>query len=263
MTTRPERPPIPDRDPTAPTTLAGASRVAGGGLVFWAAVQLAAVVLERQTAALALVQAGLAEWGAGRMGIAWSDPLAAMPTSGAIGRRAARGAALGGAAGVAVIGMALATRGATMVPAEPSVELLGVGLFASSLAAVRDELLLRGVVLRLTRGLLPAWASLLACGAAAAAARFGVEGTLTAATAAEALRGIALGALWLHDRGAWIACAANASWMWTLGSIAHGGLVDVRFASEPDGGASALVVLAAVTLIAAVLLRPRSKQDAA
>jgi hypothetical protein len=257
---KPERPPIPDRDPTAPTTLAGASRIAGGGLVFWAAVQLAAVVLERRAAALALVQAGLAEWGAGRMGIAWSDPLAAIPTSRAIVRRATRGAALGGAAAFTVLGVSLATRGAAIVPGEPAIGLLGVGLFASSLAAVRDELLLRGVVLRMTRGLLPVWASLLTCGAAAAAARFGVDGTLTTSAAAEALRGIALGALWLHDRGAWMACAANASWMWTLGSMAHGGLVDLRFASDPDGGTIALAVLAAVNLVAAILLRRRSNQ---
>jgi hypothetical protein len=260
MRMTPQRSPIQALDPTAPTTIAGAARVAGWGLLFWGAVQLAAVVLERQAAALALVQAGLAEWGAGRMGIAWSDPLAPMPTSGAIARRAARGAALGSAAAAVVILIALATRGAAMVPNAPSVGLLGIGLFASTLGAVRDELLLRGVVLRMTRGLLPTWVSLVACGAAAAAARFGVDGLLTASVAAEALRGIALGALWVHDRGAWMACAANASWMWTLGSIAHGGLVDVRFATEPDGGTSGVVVLAAAAIVAAISLRRRSSE---
>jgi hypothetical protein len=241
-----------ERDSTAPRTLAGAATVAGWGLVFWGTVQLAAVLLERRTAALALVQAGLAEWGAGRMGITWSDPLAPTATSGQVARRVGVGAALGGATAVAVIVVALATGGALVAQGTPGVGLLGVGLFASVLAAVRDELLLRGVVLRTTGGLLPRWASLLACGAAAAAARFGADGTLTHSMAAEAMRAIALGGLWLHDRGIWMACAANAAWLWTLGSMAHGGIADVRFAAEPDGGTGTIAVLTAAALWAMI-----------
>jgi hypothetical protein len=246
-----------DRDPTAPATVAGAAKVTGWGLAVWGGVQLAAQWLERTPMALALVQAALAEWGSGRMGIAWSDPLAPAPSPGAIGRRVARGAAAGGAAAVLVMGTALATRGATIENSPPSLELLAVGLLASALAAIRDELLLRGVVLRVARGLVPTWACLLACGAAAAAARFGVDGTLTASVAADGLRAIALGALWVHDRGAWMACAANASWTWTLGSLAHGGVAEVRFATEPDAAASSLVVLAMAAFVASMSIRRR------
>src|SRR5208283_215789 len=154
-------------------------------------------------------------------------------------------AALGAAAAVLVVASSLATRGASVVSSASlgaSIELLGVGLFASTLAAVRDELLLRGFVLRATRGLLPTWVCLLVCGAAAAAARFGVDGGSPVSLAVEGLRGIALGAFWVGDRGAWTAFAANASWMWTLGSLAHGGLFDVRFVVEPDQTVAALAV---------------------
>jgi MYXO-CTERM domain-containing protein len=240
-----------DRDPTAPRTLSGAARVAVTGLVFWAAAQLAALLLERRWAALAIVQAALAEWGGGRVGITWSDPLAPLPTMRAVAIRAVRGAALGTAAATAAVVSALATHTASMVPSMPRAGLLAVGLFASSLAAVRDELLLRGFVLRTIRGLLPTWVALLACGAAAAAARVGVEDTLTPVViVGAALRGIALAGIWVRDRGVWAAWAANTAWMWTFDSLAHGGLVDVTFSTPPDGAPSSIAVLAVAALVA-------------
>jgi hypothetical protein len=250
-----QRSPMSDGDPTAPDTVAGAMKVAGWGVVLWGAVQLAALVLERSATALSFVQAAVAEWGAGRLGIAWSDPLGTLPTAAAILRRAARGAALGAAAALAVILAMLATHAAALGGSAPSIELLAVGLMTSVLAAVRDELLLRGVVLRSTRGLMPTWASLAVCGAAAAAARFGADGVFTVSIAADTVRGIALGALWVRDRGAWMASAANASWLWTLGPIAHGGLVDMRFATEPNDGRIALAVLAVCALVAGLARR--------
>jgi hypothetical protein len=109
---------------------------------------------------------------------------------------------------------------------------------------VRDELFLRGIVLRATRGLLPAWAALAACSAAAAAGRFGAEGVLGLSLIVEALRGLALASLWIRDRGAWMAVGAGAAWTWTLQSVVRGSLLDVRFASEPDAGVPALITAA-------------------
>jgi hypothetical protein len=240
-----------DRDPTAPRTLSGAARVAVAGLVFWAAAQLAGLLLERRWAALAIVQAALAEWGAGRVGITWSDPLAPLPSTRAVAKRAVRGAALGMAAATAAVISALATHTASMVPSMPSAGLLAVGLFAASLSAVRDELLLRGVVLRTTRGLLPTWAALLACGAAAAAARVGVEDGLTPVViVGVALRGIALAGIWVRDRGVWAAWAANTAWIWTFDSLAHGGLVDVTLGAPPDGAPTSIAVLTIAAVVA-------------
>jgi hypothetical protein len=236
--------PLPERSEAA--------KIAGWGLLFWGAVQLAGALLDRYATAMLAIQAVIAEWGAGTIGIAWSDPLAPAPSTDAVVRRAAGGALFGASAAVLVVLVALATRGASHAATPPAVETVVLGLLVSSLAAVRDELLLRGVVLRLARGRLPAWTGLLVCGAAAAAARFGVSGAVGLALAVEGLRGVALGALWMRDRGAWMACGANTAWMVTLGPIVHGGLVDVRFAVEPDAGLPALVVTAVVALAASL-----------
>ena len=246
-----------DADPIAAPTLREAGRVAGWGLAFWGAIQLASAVFTKNATALVAVQAALAEWGAGRVGIAWSDPLGAAPSWPVLGRRAGTGVALGGSAAALVVTVALITHAAAMATSHAAVSALLVGLVVATLAAVRDELLLRGVVLRVTRGLWPTWGALAACGAAAAAARFGVDGVLSLALLVEALRGVALGALWVKDRGAWMAVGANAAWTWGLGSVVRGGLLDVRFSTEADAGVPALVVLAAAAVAAFVWARPR------
>jgi hypothetical protein len=246
--------PAPAGDSIAATTLPEAGKVVGWGLAFWGVGQLAVAVFSHNATALVAVQAALAEWGAGRIGIAWSDPTAEMPTWRQIGRRAGTGAALGaGAAGIAV-GIALATRAAAWAAPHPAVSMLAVSFVVAALSAVRDELLLRGVVLRATRGLLPGWAALASCGAAAAAARWGLEGAVSLALAVEALRGVALAGVWVRDRGAWMAVAANTAWTWGLGGLVHGGLVDLRVAgvAGADAGVPALAAAAVAAAAACV-----------
>jgi hypothetical protein len=249
---------LPAAEPDAPATVADTAKVVLWGLVFWGGEQLAAAVFERNATAMAAAQAAVAEWGAGRMGIAWSDRRGPPPTWAAIGHRAAIGAGLGFGSAAAVVGVALATRAAVVVPGEPSLGVLIVGLFVAALGAVRDELLLRGVVIRATR-LLPFGATLVACGLAVAAARFGAEGRVNFMTALEALRGVALGAIWLRDRGAWMACAANTAWTWTTGPVTGGGLLDVRFAEAAGTGPAGFVVLAIAAAASSVwAMRVRS-----
>jgi hypothetical protein len=233
----------------APATLADAAKVVIWGLVFWGGVQLAAAGLERNAIAMVVVQAGLAEWGAGRMAIPWSDPRADVPSWSAIGGRAAIGATIGVLCAAAVAAAAIGLRAAVVTAGEPAAGALLVGLVVAGLGAVRDELLLRGVVIRATR-LLPVGATLVACGLAAAAARFGLDGGFSPALIPEALRGTALGALWVRDRGAWMACAANAAWTWTMGPVFGGNLLDVRFASEATSGACSIAVLGVATVAA-------------
>ncbi len=233
----------------APASLADCAKVVVWGLVFWGAVQFAAAGLERNAIALVVVQAAIAEWGAGRMAIPWSDPRAAVPAWSAVARRVATGSALGIACASLVAVVAVGTRAAVVAAGEPAAGALLVGLLVAALGAVRDELLLRGVVLRATR-LLPVGGTLVACGLAAAAARLGTDGAITLALVPEALRGAALGALWVRDRGAWMACAANAAWTWTLGPVLGGNLLDVRFAGEATAGPSSIVVLAIASLLA-------------
>ena len=254
---------LPSRDPAAPATVKDAGKVTAWGLVFWGAITYASVIFARSATAEAAVQAALAEWGAGRMGIAWSDPRAAPPRWEAIARRAAIGAALGAGCAVLASGLAIGLRQAVVGAGEPAMGALLVGLFMAAMGAVRDELLLRGVVLRATRQLLPMGAALVACGLAAAAARLGIDGAITPALFSEALRGTALGAIWTRDKGAWMACAANAAWTWTMGPVLGGNLLDVRFATEPGSASAAIAVLAVATLVACLwaagkLPRPRA-----
>jgi hypothetical protein len=244
-------------EPLAAPTVKEAGRVAGWGLAFYGATQLAAMVFTQNATALVAVQAALAEWGAGRVGIAWSDPLADPPTASAIAGRAGAGAAMGVAASAVVVVVALGTHTAATSAAHPGFGALAVGLVVAVLSAVRDELLLRGVLLRVTRSLWPAWAALVACGAAAAAARYGAEGVVGLALLVEGLRGIALAAVWVRDRGAWMAVGANAAWSWATGSVVHGGLLDVRFATEIDAGIPALVVVGAAAVATCVWAFPR------
>jgi hypothetical protein len=240
---------LPAADPEAPATLVDATKVVLWGLVFWGGERLAASVFERNATAMAAAQAAIAEWGASRMGIAWSDRRGASSWP-AIGHRVAVGAGLGLVCAMAVVGTSLVARAAVVVPGEASLGVLIVGLFVASLGAVRDELLLRGVVVRATR-LLPVGATLAACGLAAAAARFGSEGKINMALVLEALRGVAFGALWIRDRGAWMACAANAVWTWTMGPVVGGGLLDVRFAAAQSAGASSYVAYVVLAVAAA------------
>ena len=257
MATRSRRA-APAGDPTAPSTLRGAAGIAAWALAFWGGAQLAAGVLEQRPLALALVQAALAEWGAGHIGLAWSDPLSPSPSSSAIAKRAGIGAALGAGAGLAAIAAAAATKSAVVSLVAPGVGALALGLGAAMLAAVRDELLLRGAVLRATRGVLPSWAALLVCGAAAAAARLGIDGSFSLAIATDGLKAVALASLWVRDRGAWMAWGANTAWTWTLGAVARGGVVDVRFVAEPDTLASTMAVLAATCAVAGASIARRS-----
>jgi hypothetical protein len=192
------------------------------------------------------------------MGIAWSDPLRPTPSGQAIRARIAYGLGIGFAVAAVVIGTALVTRAAAVERATPSVSPLVIGLIVGALAAVRDELLLRGFPLRATRSLVGTPAAIAVCGGAAAAARLGLDGVLTVGIVAEALRGIALGVLWVWDRGAWIPVAANVAWTWTTGPITHGGLFDLRFATEVDASAPALAVLSIVAGAAFVWVARRT-----
>jgi hypothetical protein len=236
-------------DPTAAPNVREARRVVGWGLGFWGAAQLAVAFFGNNSTALAASQAVLAEWGAGRVGVTWSSPLMAVPSGRTLAKRAGLGAAMGMAAACLLVALALATRSATAALASPAVASLALGLVVSALSAVRDELFLRGVVLRATRGLLPAWAALAACGAAAAAGQFGVEGMVGLSLLVQALRGVALASLWIRDRGAWMAVGASAAWTWSLQSAMRGGLFDVRFATDSEAGIPALIT---VTIAAAL-----------
>jgi len=205
-----------------PTPIARAARGVALGLALWGGLQLAAYAFPRNVTATLVIQAALAEWGAGALGVAWSDPASPGATWKAIRWRVAGGAALGFAASALTVAVALAMHAASFAGASPAGGPLALGALVAALTAVRDELVLRGVVLRSMGGLLGAPLAVLLCGGVAAAARLGLDGSITLGVAAEAFRGVALAALWMYGRGAWMAFGANSAWTFVLGSALRG-----------------------------------------
>ncbi len=237
--------------PPAPGSLRASVAIVAWGLAVWAAIAFAASFLARNAMAAAGVQAGLAEWGTGRMGVFWSDPDGPPQAGKDIARRLLVGAGCGALVALTALGAALVARTSSFSPGPPSFDALAVGLVVAVLGATRDELVLRGMTLRATRDHWPPWGGWLACGLAAAAAKLGgSEAVAPVAIAAEALRGVALGPLWTRDRGAWMAWGANVGWTWTEGCVARGGLIDLRFASDRATDGPTLAVLAVAVILA-------------
>jgi hypothetical protein len=259
--------------PNASAKLRDAGKIVGWGLVLYAAVQLVGSKLSTRSVGALALQMVLAEWGAGRLGVSWSDPTADIPTLRAILVRVMRGAAFGFGAAAAVIAFAFAARGLVWRPNTPVVSELALSLATACLLAARDELLLRGIPLRAFRHACPLGALLLVCGGAGAAAEYGIlsaTGTLDAArVAAAGLLAVTLAALWLVDRGGWLAFGAHAAWTFTTGGAIRGGLLDLRSTGGRfgggDGGLSeslaALLMLALLSALALAII-PRWSERA-
>jgi membrane protease YdiL (CAAX protease family) len=188
--------------------------------------------------------------------VAWTDG-DARGSAAWIARRCALGAGLGGAVALAGAAAAILTGAARLTPGDPSASALILGLVVAVLAAVRDELLLRGVPLRAVRGRLPPGAVLLVAAAAAVAAHVGGEDMRAIPVVRDALSAVALAALWTQDRGAWMAVAAHSAWSWVDGPLTRGGAVDLRYAADPGEDVASLVVVGIAAMAAAAwALRP-------
>jgi hypothetical protein len=223
-------------------------------------MQLAAVVLARNAIAALVAQAVVAEWTAGRLAIPWSDALAPAPSGLAVSRRFGFGAAWGLGAAGAVVAASCATHQASIAAGAPALGALLLGVASALLAAVRDELLLRGMVLKIGRSLLGPIGAVALCGFGAAAARLGAADATALAVGVAGLRGVALAFVWTRDRGAWMAVGATAAWTWALESATRGDVVDVRMgAGDPASSATALVVVAAMGACGAWWAWPRTQ----
>jgi membrane protease YdiL (CAAX protease family) len=238
------------------------AKVIGWGLALYAAIALVSAYMKQNATGALAVQAVVAEFGAGRLAVAWSDPHGKVPTFGGIAHRATMGALLGVAAAVLVTLLATVTRGATLSGTTPAPAMLAVGLLTAALTSMRDELVLRGVVLRAFERSAPAWVALLVCGLAGAAATVGASlasaGDTFAIPWREALvaglLAVGFAVLWKKDRGAWLAWGAHTAWLWTTGPASRGGLVDVRWAAGSWGGGELQASGAAVVGLAAVAI---------
>jgi hypothetical protein len=253
--------------------LRDATKVVGWGLVLCTGVALLGAFLAQKRAGTVAAQAVLAEWGVGRLAVAWSDPNGPLPTAASVMRRAGRGALMALGAAALVLGFALATGAvepASNVPVWPDVI---VGLLMAGLMAMRDELLLRGLVIRAFKNAVSAPVLLLICGAAAAAARYGLataganpDPSAAWEALASAVGAVAFAALWQKDRGAWLAWGAHTAWYWAMGPMIRGGWFDLRWRAGRWGGgdagveASLAVTIPLIFVAAAAVLWSRREE---
>ncbi len=242
-------------------------RVGAWGLLTYIGVSALTVIFKQNATGALGAQFVLAEFGMARLGVAWSDPLAPMPTTRDIVRRVLGGARFGTVAAAAIILAGLATYELERMTSRPSLIASGLGLLIAAATAARDELLLRGLPLRaltLLRAKLGGRGDALALvvvGLLSASARFGAGGHALD-VAVFGCAGVALGALWLRDRGAWMAWGANLAFTWFTGPLVRGGLIDIRSTRGASDITSAPVALALSCAFAAVgmwsvLTRPR------
>jgi hypothetical protein len=240
--------------PEASAKLRDAAKVILWGLALYAGVLLVGSKLQAKALGSLALQMVIAEWGAGRLAVAWSDPAADVPRYSAIAKRAGGGAGFGLLAAASVVVFAVATHGLIAHPNTPEPGQLGMGLVTAALVAARDELLLRGIVIRAFRKACPTLALLLVCGGAGAAAEYGMlAGGADASPTRLLIAGllaVAFACLWLVDRGGWMAFGAHAAWTMTTGTVIRGGLVDLRPAVTAWGGRDAGVLGSLATLVA-------------
>jgi hypothetical protein len=230
---------------------AAAWRIAAWGTGIYAVTRLVALLLETASMPAAVAQAVVAEWGVGRLGVAWSDPKAPVPTSGSIARRAGLGAAIGVVAAGMVVAFLASTQAVLLERASPSTSTVVVALVTAGLYAMRDELLLHGLVLRALVTVEAPIPKILACGLTSAAAAYGEIGaTSPRAVVVQGLLGVNFGALWVRDRGAWPAWGAHTAWLFTTSALMQGGLFEAQVASTSWGGGNGGPLAGTAALIA-------------
>jgi hypothetical protein len=254
------------------------ARIVGWIVGLEAAITAIGGLLASHRAGSLAVQAFVAEWGAGRLGVAWSDPEAARPTTRVVARKVGVGLVLGLSAAAVTLAFAALTRAVTISPPSVAAPELLLGLVAAALVSVREELVLRGLVLRAFGTTLSPRLQILACGAVAAAAKLGrMEGTpigslgaasfTAAALAAAALGGICFATLWLRERGAFTAWGAHTAWTLATTTAMSGGVTDGRWSETRWGGGTlgfdaSLAVVTGLGLVTVVALSAWYRGDA-
>lgn len=227
-----------------------AKDVALVGVASWAVIQGIGAVLATNATGSVVLQALAAEVGAGRAGVAWSYGKARR-----LARRIVEGSGVAAVPVVAIVGLGAMTGGLRVAAAtSPSIATLLLGAAVATAAAVRDELILRGVLLRAFGGLMGAPLLYLVAGVVGAA---GCQSAAVWELAARFAWGVFATALWRRDRGAVMACAAHATLHFSLGPLLAGGLADVqtvKAAFSGAGGMASSPVAAGILALAAAAL---------
>jgi hypothetical protein len=144
---------------------------------------------------------------------------------------------------------------------------IAFALLRSAALGVRDELMLRGIVL--TAAARAGVSPLVAAGVAALAGGASLAFVPTASFGAIALAitsGFFFALLWQRFKGAWAAIGAHAFWIFLIGSALKGGFIEVGWASgsltpggRSTGGAAWLAAAVFALLAAGALVEPRKR----
>jgi hypothetical protein len=229
-----------------------AANVSFWGMGAYAIAQLIAMMFTRNLLGTAAIQSLVAELAAGKVGVAWSDPEAPIPSSSAIAKRAGRGA-VAALVVAAICIVATLIRGGSITRGTFTIPSAALGLLTAALTAMRNELLLRGIVIRAFKHLLPLPVLLFVCALAGAAARFGDPDATPIELVASAAIAVIFASAWVVDRGAWLAWGAHAAWAWIVSTLARGVILDVKSPNGGplDGDVAVVAVLVVTALIAA------------
>lgn len=246
-----------DDAPISEPSVTPAELKSSAGIVAWAlgavtVVQLLARIFAKNAMGAAAVEALGAELLAGRAGVTWSDP-STDASDKTIALRALRGAGGGLVLAALAFGAAFAHR-TQFSSGKLSIAAAAFGLFTAALAAVRDELLFRGFVLRAFRHVVPLPLLFAICAAVGVAARLGDPPATPVELASAAALAVVFAAAWIHDRGAWLAVGAHAGFTWATATLGRGVFFDVKPASG-SGLEADLFVAVALGLVAIVAAR--------
>ncbi len=235
-----------------------AARVAlFGGMLFFGVALLGALLANMPLAAL-VAQAVAAEWGMGRLGLAWSDPLAREPTAKDIATRLGRGALLGMAPAAVILEWLHLTHTCDIAPSSFAWSSIGLGVMSATLTAVRDQILLVGLSRRVLVHVDHALPRMLAAGALFAARSYSSETATWPEVIASFCFGAFAAAIFQRDRSAYGAVGMNIGWLLATQTLFHGALLDVRtlpsLLSGGDagmgGGMAAAIVLGLCAVVA-------------
>lgn len=214
-----------------PSELRKAGSIVLLGLLTVAAVDLAGNWLSQRPLAACAVQVAIAEYGAGRMAIAWSPPSAIEPTAAQIGKRIGKGALFGLCAAIALVLAGILSKTLEVRAGSFDIAPLLTGFAVAAFTAARDELLLRGIVIRTMQSFTRGWPVLVACAAAAIARGWFDESMTPQSALVTGIGAVALACIWLVDRGAWMAVGAHAAFL-----FASNVLLSTRGTDPPWGG---------------------------
>jgi hypothetical protein len=227
-----------------------------------AALQLLDQVLGPANLGAAIFGALGTDVAAGRAGVRWDRSIVELDAPRAAVRRVAAGAGVALAAGALAIAVSGAFHWFHVASALGPSAAIAFAVARAAAVSVRDELLFRGIPLAAAaRAGLPAPIARGFSALVSGAAIVMVPGVTPAALALAVGSGWLFASLWERDRGAWAAVGAHAAWALLVGSMIHGGVVDLEWTTgelavgAAAAGAPAWVATAVVIAAAAVLPR--------